>query len=63
MSKKESTKQARVPIATRPLFHAKEDGTSCQQDVPVYLNKETMAFEIDAPTYMVVGGATGRGRA
>lgn len=61
MSKKESTRPAlREIVATRPLFHANEDGTSGQKDVKVYLNKETMQFEIDAPTYMVVGGATGR---
>lgn len=61
MAKKESTRPAsREIIATRPLFHANEDGTSGQKDVTIYLNKGTMMFEIDAPTYMVVGGATGR---
>lgn len=61
MTKKESTRPAlREIVATRPLFHANEDGTSGQKDVAVYLNKETMAFEIDAPSYMVVGGTTGR---
>lgn len=61
MVKKESTRPAlREIIATRPLFHANEDGTSCQKDVSVFLNTEKMVFEIDAPSYMVVGGATGR---
>ena len=60
MTKKESTRPAREIVAMRPLFHANEDGTSGQKDVAVYLNKETMAFEIDAPSYMVVGGTTGR---
>lgn len=57
MTKKESTKPAREIVATRPLFHANEDGTSCQKDVTVFLNNESMKFEIDAPTYMAVGGA------
>lgn len=58
MSKKESTKQeARSLIESTSLFHANEDGTSCQKTVDVYLNRETHEFEIDVPDYMVVGGA------
>lgn len=61
MTKKESTRPAlREIVATRPLFHANEDGTSGQKDVTIYLNTETIKFEIDAPAYMVVGGVTGR---